>query len=152
MKIIYYRKEGRRYIPVKEYDDNCMWALPYGDHLVMKYKNGETRVHNIDPALAPMIAAGRHGRDAMAAAIHSASTLRPRTSPLTEEQRGAWSRLEEAYGDDKFLLQWPAAYDVADVAVKAMIAEVDKYMSVPAVKNAYEHFMMVYKLTKENEC
>jgi len=152
MKIIYYRKEGRRYIPIKEYDDNCMNALPYGDHLVMKYKNGETRVHNIDPALAPMIAAGRHGRDAMTAAIHSASTLRPRTSPLTEEQRVAWARLEEALGDDKFLLHGPSAYDVADVAVKAMIAEVDKYMSVPAVKNAYEHFMMVYKLTKENEC
>ena len=149
MRTIYYKKEGRRYIPVKEYDDDCMWAMPYGDHLVMKYKNGETRVHNIDPAFAPMIAAGRYAEDSLAKSIMDASAMRPRTTPLTVEQWTAWRALEKAFGDDIFQLTWPAAQTAANNAIEKMAVEANKLLEVPAVKNAYDHFMLVYKLTKE---
>ncbi len=69
MKKIYYEKVGRRYVPVSEYDSEFLDAFPKGNHLVMCYPGGTSRRFRIDPALAPMIAAGRYAEDAICRAI-----------------------------------------------------------------------------------
>jgi alpha-D-ribose 1-methylphosphonate 5-triphosphate diphosphatase len=56
-KKIYYEKRGRRYYPVMEHDYELMDAMPRGNHLIMCYPGGRSTRYNIDPALAPMIAA-----------------------------------------------------------------------------------------------
>jgi hypothetical protein len=153
MKTIFYKKEGRKYIPVREYDDRTKFynAMPYGNHLVMKYKNGEQRNYDIDPAFAPMIAAGRYCKDAISRVIMRESDLRAArgSTLLTEEQRIAWAALAASFGEETHALQWPSAQEATDAAVKAMQEEADKLLNNQAVRNAYEEFMLICKLTKE---
>jgi hypothetical protein len=59
MKKLYYLKEGRKYIPVSEYDSDLLDSFPKGTHIVMCYPGGKSTRYGIDPAYAPMIAAGR---------------------------------------------------------------------------------------------
>ena len=73
MKKIYYIKDGRKYIPVAEYDDDLMSSFPKGIHIVMSYPGGQSTRYGIDPAFAPMIAAGRYAEDAICRAISKAS-------------------------------------------------------------------------------
>lgn len=150
MKEIFYKKVGRKYEAVSEYDEAFSHSIPYGDFLVSVYKDGSTR-RPITPAFAPMIAAGRYGKDHITKAIRDASDMRPQNSPITEGQHRAWKKLATEFGDERHCLTWPAAQDAADEAVKAMQVEADKYLTNPAVRKAYEHFMTVYQLTKEND-
>jgi hypothetical protein len=154
MKKIYYEKKGRRYVPVAEYDNDLLDSFPKGNHLVMCYPGGSSRRFNIDPAYAPMIAAGRCAEDVMATAIVKAGELRmqrgDRDRKLTEGQRLAWENLVKEFGDTAKQLEWPSAREVAEAGVKAMQDEADKMLTNPAVKKAWDYFMMVWQLTKEH--
>jgi len=55
-KTIFYKKVGRRYVPVREYDRTLMDAFPAGAHLVICYPGGQSTRYNVNPAYAPMIA------------------------------------------------------------------------------------------------
>jgi len=148
-KKIYYEKIGRRYKAVYEYDQTLMDAFPKGSHLVICYPGGQSTRYNVDPAYAPMIAAGRVAEDKISEAIRKASDLRPKRAPITEGQRQAWENLVKEFGEDARMLTMPSAREVADEAVKALIAESDKLLANPAVQLAYEHFQLVCKLTAE---
>lgn len=148
MKKIFYEKVGRRYNPVSEYDDTLIGALPKGTHIIMSYPGGQSTRYKIDPAYAPMIAAGRVAEDAICRAISKASELRPKQTPITVEQRKAWEALANAFGDELCTLNGSSVHDCAEAGIKAMQEEADKLMSNPAVKKAYDHFMLVCELTK----
>lgn len=149
-KKVYYIKEGRKYIPVAEYDSELMDSFPKGNHLVQCYPGGSSRRFNVDAKLAPMIAAGRFAEDAISKEIMRASDLRPKRAPLTEGQRAAWEKLVEEFGPDAKTLEWPSAREVAEAGVNAMIAEAEKLMEHPMVKEAYDEFMTICKLVSEN--
>lgn len=151
MKRIFYEKVGRRYLPVYEYDSNMYDALPKGAHLIMCYPGGQSTRHNIDPAFAPMIAAGRLAERAIANDIVEASKFRPVKTPITEEQQHAWENLNRAFGDEMFGLQRASANEMAEAGVAAMQQEADKLLKNPAVRQAYDHFMLLCKLAKEEE-
>lgn len=151
MKKVYYEKVGRRYRPVYEYDQILLDSFPRGSHLVMCYPGGQSRRYNIDPNHAAMIAAGRVAEDAMSAAIHQASEMRPTKVLLTEGQRKAWRRLAKELGDDAAALTIPSAREIAEAGVQAMIAEANELMSHPAVRDAYEQFQTVCKLVKSTD-
>lgn len=151
MKKIYYEKKGRKYVPVSEYDNDLLDSFSRGCHLVMVYPGGSSRRYNIDPAYAPMIAAGRIAGDKISEALRKASDLRPSREPLTEGQIKAWKKLAKEFGEDSHMLTWPSARDAADEAVKAMMAEAEKLMTHPSVKKAYEQFLLVCELTKEHD-
>jgi len=150
MKEIFYKKVGRRYVPVREYDQTLMDAFPKGSHLVICYPGGQSTRYSINPAYAPMIAAGRVAEDKISEAIRKASDMRPKRAPITKGQQEAWENLVKEFGEDARMLEWPSAREVVEDAVKAMQIEADKLLSVPAVKKAYEHFMFVAELTKDN--
>jgi hypothetical protein len=149
MKEIFYKKVGRRYVPVREYDQTLMDAFPKGSHLVICYPGGQSTRYSINPAYAPMIAAGRVAEDKISEAIRKASDMRPKRAPITKGQQEAWENLVKEFGEDARMLEWPSAREVAEDAVKAMQIEADKLLSVPAVKKAYEHFLFVAELTKD---
>lgn len=151
MKKVYYEKVGRRYRPVYEYDQVLLDSFPRGSHLVMCYPGGQSRRYNIEPNHAAMIAAGRVAEDAMSAAIHQASEMRPTKVLLTEGQRKAWRRLAKELGDDAAALTIPSAREIAEAGVQAMIAEANELMSHPAVRDAYEQFQTVCKLVKSTD-
>jgi hypothetical protein len=148
-KKIYYEKRGRRYVPVMEHDYALMDAMPRGNHLIMCYPGGRSTRYNIDPALAPMIAAGRVAEDRMSEAVRKASEMRPRRKELTHDQQRAWTRLNRAMGDDIYTIEVASARDIADAGLKAMQAEAEQLLTNPAVKLAYEQFLLVCELTKK---
>lgn len=149
-KKVYYEKRGRRYVAVQEYDEYLMDGLPYGNHLIMVYPGGQSTRYNVDPALAPMIAAGRVAEDKMSEAVRKASEMRPRRHPLTEKQQRAWNNLNRALGDDVYTLEIASARDIAEAGLKAMQAEAEQLLTNPAVRLAYEQFLLVCELTKKN--
>ena len=149
MKKIYYIKEGRKYVPVAEYDSDLLDSFSKGTHLVMVYPGGTSRRFNIDPNHAAMIAAGRIAEDAICKAISKASELRPKHTPITEAQRKAWAKLAKEMGDELCTLYGLSVHDCAEAGVKAMMEEANQLMENPSVKKAYEHFLLVCELTKE---
>jgi hypothetical protein len=149
MKKIFYEKVGRKYVPIAEYDNEYLDSFSKGNHLVMCYPGGQSRRYNIDPNYAAMIAAGRVAANEITRAIYMASELKPQQKPITEGQRKAWNKLSKEFGTERFALQHSSARDVAEAGVNAMMIEADILMTNPAVKNAYEHFLLVAELTKE---
>lgn len=145
-KIVYYIKEGRKYVPVAEYDNQLLDSFPKGDHLVQCYPGGSSRRFNIDAKLAPMIAAGRFAEEAISKEIMRASDLRPKRAPLTPGQKAAWEKLVEEFGPEARTLEWPSAREVAQAGVNAMVVEAEKLMDHPMVKDAYDEFMATCKL------
>ena len=151
MKKIYYEKIGRRYLPVAEYDNDLLDSFPKGAHLVLCYPGGSSRRFNVEPNHAAMIAAGRVAEDAMCEAIRKASEMRPQRTPITPGQKKAWEKLAKEFGDDLATLSMGSARDHAEAGVNAMIAEADKLMSHPAVRDAYEQFQLVCNLVKQKQ-
>jgi hypothetical protein len=150
-KKVYYIKEGRKYIPVAEYDSDLLDSFPKGNHLVQCYPGGSSRRFNVDAKLAPMIAAGRFAEDAISKEIMRASDLRPKRAPLTPGQRAAWENLVKEFGPEAKTLEWPSAREVAEAGVNAMIAEAEKLMEHPMVKEAYNEFMATCKLVSDTK-
>jgi len=146
---IFYIKKGRRYIPHSTYSNEFCDSFPKGTHLVDVYPGGSSRRFNIDPAYAPMIAAGRVAEDAMSRAISEASELRPKQTPLTEGQRKAWKKLAKEFGDELATLNIASARDIAEAGIKAQMAEAEKLLANPTVRKAYEKFLFVAELTRE---
>jgi hypothetical protein len=152
MKKIYYEKIGRKYVPVAEYDNDFMDSFAKGNHLVMCYPGGASRRYNIDPAYAPMIAAGRVAEDAISKRIMDASALRvpKRDEPLTPAQLKAWKALAKAFGKEQYALEWCSYREAAEAGVKAMQEEAEKLMEHPSVRKAYDRFQLICQLTKEH--
>jgi hypothetical protein len=155
MKKIFYEKQGRKYVPVSEYDSDFVDSYTKGTHLVMCYPGGVSRRFNIDPNYAAMIAAGRVAEDAISKVIMEATEIRRnyknRNTPLTPGQRAAWDNLIKEFGEDARQLEWPSVRECAEAGVKAMVDEADKLMHNPSVRQAYEHFQLVCELAKEHK-
>ena len=148
---IFYVKKGRRYIPHSTYSNEFCDSFPKGTHLVDVYPGGSSRRFNINPAYAPMIAAGRVAEDVISKALMRASDMRPKSAPLTQEQRDAWDNLVRVFGPEARTLEWPSAREACEAAVKAMTVEADKLLKHESVRKAYDHFMLMCELTKEKE-
>lgn len=150
----FYRKQGRRYVPVSEYDPELMDALPQGDHLISVRVGIQSRRHGVDPALAPMIAAGLYAEDAIVKAIHDAMELKPEPAKMTLRQRQLMAELTKSMNRQDARWLRSSARDAAEAGVRALQAEASRRMSHPAVRQAYEHFLTVAGLCgdgKENE-
>ena len=148
-EVIFYIKRGRRYIPHSTYSSEFCDSFPKGTHLVQSYPGGSMRRFNIDPAYAPMIAAGRVAEDAISEAIMKANELRPQTNPITPAAQRAWMKLKKELGNEAMLTRG-SAREAAEMAVKAMADEADKLLANPTVRKAYEKFLFVAELTKDH--
>ena len=146
----FYVKEGRRYRPVSYYDSKVMDGFGVGTHIVMVYPGGSSRRYKIDPNHAAMIAAGRVAEDAISQAIVKASEMRPHRKSITERQRKAWENLSKAFGEERYAVEIPSAREIAEAGVKAMQEEAERLMSNPMVRKAYERFLFIAELTREN--
>lgn len=153
MKKIYYEKQGRKYVPVSEYDSNFLDSFPKGNHIVMCYPGGQSRRFNINPAYAALIAAGRVAEDEISKKIMEATEIRRnyknRNTPLTPGQKEAWDNLVKEFGEGARQLEWPSARECAEAGVKAIIEEAEKLLEHPSVREAYEHFLFIAQLTKD---
>lgn len=151
-KKVFYEKVGRRYKPVREYDSDLMDAMHKGTHIIMCYPGGRSTRYSIDPAFGPMIAAGRFAEDAISRKLMDASSLRvSKKKELTEYQRKCWYALQDALGEDNLALEWCSYREAAEEGVKAMQIEAERMLEHPAVRKAWNNFMLIWQLTKESE-
>ena len=151
MKKIYYEKVGRRYKPIAEYDNDYMDSFPKGNTLVICQPGSTSRKYNVEPALAPLIAAAHYAENAMANAILLAAELRPTKTPITEGQRKAWKKLAKEFGSDLCTLQGSSTHDIVSAGLKVLQDEADKLLQHAAVKQAYDQFLLLCALTKEHK-
>jgi hypothetical protein len=152
-KKIFYEKVGRRYKPVYEHDQTLMDSFSKGTHMVDVYPGGSSRRYNVDPAYAPMIAAGRVAEDAISKHIMETSKMRmpSRSKPLTEEQREAWHALSKAMGKESYALEFCSYREAAEEGVKAMAQEAEKLLKNESIREAYEHFQLLCKLSASSD-
>ena len=151
MKKIFYEKVGRKYVPISEYDSNLMDGYSYGTHLLMVYPGGASRRYNIDPNYATMIAASRVAEEAMIRAMHKASEMQPARTPITPAQQKAWKKLAKEFGDELCTLSGASSHDIAEAGIRALQTEADKLMTHASVRAAYDQFLLVCALTKQQE-
>jgi hypothetical protein len=149
MTKVFYERVGRRYRPVLEYDAEVMDSFPQGDHLVSVRRGMTSRQYRIDAALAPMIAAGLYAQDAMVEAMSQAAELRPTRQPITVEQQQAWQALAQAFGEELTTLQGSSAHDIVEAGIKAMQVEAERLMKNDTVRKAYEQFLLVCELSRQ---
>jgi hypothetical protein len=148
-EVIFYIKRGRRYIPHSTYSSEFCDSFPKGTHLVQSYPGGSMRRFNIDPAYAPMIAAGRIAEDKISEVLMKANELRPQTTPITPAAQRAWQKLKKELGNEAMLTRG-STREASEAAVKAMMEEADKLLANPTVRKAYEKFLFLAELTKEH--
>jgi hypothetical protein len=149
VKKIYYEKVGRKYVPVAEYDSDLTDSFGKGSHLVICYPGGQSRRYNIDPDYAALIAAARVAEDAMSKAMYDASQLKPTQTPVTPAQQRAWKGLARAFGTELCTLNGASSYDIIQAGLKALEDEAAKLLTNTAVKEAYDQFLFVCALTKQ---
>jgi hypothetical protein len=87
----------------------------------------------------------------MTRAISQASELRPKQTPITEGQRKAWKKLAKEFGDELATLNINCSRDIAEAGIKALQDEANMLYLNPAVKKAYEQFILICQLTKESK-
>lgn len=151
MEEVFYKKVGRKYVPVSYYDSDVSYSFTLGSHLVVK-RDGMTMYRmDIDPAVAPLVAAGIYAEEAIVEVMRNACEARPSHVPITEEEQEAWKQLTKAMGDARFYLQYPAIQDAARAGVKALIKESEELLSNPTVRAAYEQFLFVCELAKKEK-
>lgn len=147
MKEIFYRKVGRRYVPVSEYDSNFCDAFPKGAHLVVTVPGGRSVQYNIDPNYAAMIAAGRVATEAMVDAMHAAELPhKPDGRRMTQAELDAWNNLIAVWGESARTLTRGGVRTIVEAGIDAMQQEADKLLQYPAAKEAWDHFQTVAKL------
>ena len=147
----FYIKRGRRYIPVREYDSILENALPHGSYVTVVRPGVSVQRWAVDPAYAPMIAAGIVAGEAVSEAMRSASEIRlsQARKPMTRKQRDAWENLIAVFGPAARQLEHPSVMEVTQAGVDAMIAEAERLLTHPSVRSAYEHFITVSKLVED---
>ena len=152
MRETYYKKVGRRYVPVSTYDTNLTDAIPVNTAVLIVSRPGCTsRRYDIDIAHAPLVAAGLYAEDAISSVILKASEMRPARTPITLGQQAAWKKLSKEFGEECTPLQYPSVREAAEAGAKAMQAEAEKLLQHPSVRAAYDHFLCMCKLTAESK-
>ena len=149
VKKVYYEKVGRKYVPVAEYDSEYLDAFPKGSTLVICHPGGQSRRFNIDPDYAALIAAARVAEEAMIQAMGKASELKPQKTPITFAQQRAWKGLARAFGTELCTLNGASSYDIVQAGLKALEDEAANLLTNEAVKAAYDQFLFVCALTKQ---
>jgi hypothetical protein len=97
-----------------------------------------------------MIAAGRYAEDAITRKIQEATELRPMNREIDEATQKKWKKFIETIPEDfRFMFTHGSARDAAEAGVQAMQVEADKILQHDSVRKAYDHFLLMCKLTKE---
>jgi len=128
---IFYEKIGKRYKPSRT-TDVYQNSMPYGCHLIIVEPNTTSKYYKINPAYAPMIAASKIATEKMCVAIVNKSKYKP--------VDGFPNRFEA-----------PSVQDCITEGMNVLRDEAEKLLANPAVENAYDHFLLVCELTKEDD-
>lgn len=155
---VFYKKvrvgKSYRYKPVYEYNPELTDSLPFGTHVQVCNELGMSRRYNIDPALAPFAAAAMILEDKLINIIRDASGYKlanKQSEPLTPEQNEAWDNLNKSFGGKLTTLYGPSLQEIASNILKAISNEAEKLLTNNTLKEHYEQFLLLSKLTKNEQ-
>jgi len=146
---VYYEKVGRKYVPVSEYNQDLRDSFHKGAHLVIVEPGHSSTKYNIDPNYAALMAASNKVKDKMVSTLVEASKLKPVKKELTPEQHKAYLAFAKTMGDEFHSLYTDSASNIVEAGLQVLMEEANKMLNHPSVKDAYEKFLLVSKLTKE---
>ena len=148
---ILYEKVGDEFVPVRYWNETIN-SFPKGEHLVIAGDNAIIRTYNIDPGYVELIAAGKHFHSHLVDELIEAGSHKLNNFELTEEQEEAWANLNRLLNQDA-ALQIESYSTIADKAVSKLESKLKPYLNNPAVKQAYNNYIMVLRLAfdKNNE-
>ena len=149
MKKTYYIKEGRKYVPVAEYDSNLMDSYPYGSHLVVNKKGSGMHKFHVEPDFPGLLAAASILEDTLSHLLYKAGEARPIRAPLTKPQMAAWNKMKEVMGDELFMLQYKSCREIAEELLKEIQKEAEGVSANPLVEDARNAYITAILLTKK---
>lgn len=123
----FYRKVGRRYLPVSSYwaEETSQSRQAVGTfRLIYAYKDGGRRYeYDVTPATAPTVAAMMIAKTTIEDAVREAARMRP-SSPqaYTAKQLKTIAKFREEMGG--MMPSWwteGSAYDISEAAIKAVM-------------------------------
>lgn len=125
MRDVLYRKIGRRYKAVAEYDSVAMDALPEGAHLIVVQPGVRSTRCNVNPDHAGLLAAFAKHRDMLCGAVRKASELKPRQP--SNKQKQAWAAYCKVMGTDvPIMLEGSSINDIVTALEQALLKEVNE--------------------------
>jgi hypothetical protein len=148
---IYYKKVGRKYVPISVYDHNVLVSLPKGHHLVIVDDGFKSTYRNVTPDIVPVIAAAKIFEKNITSKLLEKSQSRTFSPELTPEQRKAWDVYYELIKDSNTISYGSPYSEIARSVTQILEDKTVEMMKNPAVKNAYDEFMVICKLALENE-
>lgn len=150
MKTGIYKKVGRRYVEIGEYDPEYLDHVPNGVTMTVKRPGSQSTRYNVDPDLVPLLAAAVYCEDKISDAIYKASELRPHNRSITPEQREAFDRFLATMPEDdhsRFMLTHGSCREAAEAGTRALVEHAQELLANESIKQAYEHFMLLCKLS-----
>lgn len=114
-----YRKQGRRYYPVAEFDTFDAW--PQGAHLVVCKPGSTVTRFNIDPDDAAIMAAAEKRRALIRDCVTKHMELRPAKRQLTPKQVEAWHRFQKAMDGNIYSVEHTSVRELADAVAELLI-------------------------------
>lgn len=149
---VFYKKEGRKFIPVTYYDDSVLSeAMPEGATLIVKQKNLTMTRRNVDIDYAPMLAAAMATKESLSTTLVKSSEVRPHRKALTKEQLAEWQAIMDKHGDDFRYIEYPSAYESVEAAVAFLADQVVTAHKNQAVSEAWNHYKLLVALTLEKK-
>lgn len=124
MREVWYRKVGRRYVPVAEAEKYDYQTMPPSGFTLTYREDGCTRYeYRVKPDNAGFIAAAMAARVAMEAHITEASKSTPSAAPYTAKQRALIAKFQAEMGGLR-PLWWTgkSANEIAQAGIDAVIA------------------------------
>jgi hypothetical protein len=119
-----YEKRGRRYHPVREYDNITMDSMPKGAHLVVVLPGESSTRYNVNPDHAAVLAALRMHREPMLKVLRQASEMKPSTK-LTQQEKKAYAAFVSVMGYEATLrLESESASGVLDALEKSLVEKI----------------------------
>ena len=149
-----YKKVGRRYVEIGEYEPEVTDYIPNGVTVTVKRPGMQSTRYNVDPDIVPLLAAAVYCEDQISQAIYRAGELRPHNRSITLAQREAFDRFLETMPEEdsnRFMMTVGSAREAAEAGTKALVAEAEKLLANESIKAAYEHFLLLCKLSAQND-
>lgn len=144
-----YKKVGRRYVEIGEYDPEMIDYVPNGVTMTVKRPGMVSRRYGMDPDILPLLAAAVYCEDEISHAIRRATEIRP-FGNITPKQRAAFDRFLETMDPDdpnRNMMTFGSARDAAEAGTQALVREAQKLLANESIKTAYEHFLLLCKLS-----
>jgi hypothetical protein len=147
---VYYKKVGRRYVPVAEYDGDLLSSLPYGAHLVLVQQGMRSTIHNIEPAHAPVIAVMKILRDRLVQEAVKASEIRT-DKKLTPEQQAAFDEFKRRIGEERFYFTYGSIAEMINHGTRFLEEEARKLLENHTVRECWEQYRIAAELVAKHE-